>query len=129
MTIFYYLSIMVYVLGISVFFSNKFCDFFKKNIWNFFHNINVTNFFYIEGGNAKLSIAQNRGEKKNCGTHDIKIKWKNNLSLQMFIIYLVLNIILILFYFMFWRYYRVIYQPYFFSCWNYLGHFMQIWRG
>lgn len=30
------LSIMVYVLGISVFFSDKFCDFFKKDIWNFF---------------------------------------------------------------------------------------------
>jgi hypothetical protein len=44
----------------------------------------------------------------------------------MFIMYVVLNIILILFYFMFWKYYRVNYQPYFFSCWNYLGHFMQI---
>jgi hypothetical protein len=48
------------MLGISVFFSNKFCYFFKKNIWNFFHNINVTNFSNSEGENAKLSIAQKK---------------------------------------------------------------------
>lgn len=111
------------------FFPRNFVTFSWKIFGIFFHNINVTNFSNIEGGNAKLSIAQNWGGEKNCGTHDIKIKWKNNLSLQMFIMYLVLNIIIILFYFMFWRYYRVIYQPYFFSCWNYWGHFMQIEGG
>jgi uncharacterized protein YhbP (UPF0306 family) len=50
------------------FFSNKFYYFFKKkNIWIFFHNINVTNFSNIEGENAKLSIAQNWGQKKTVG--------------------------------------------------------------
>jgi len=61
---FFILSIMFYVLGISVFFSNKFCDSFKKNIWNFSHNINVTNFSNIEGETTKFSIAQNWGKNK-----------------------------------------------------------------
>ncbi len=46
------------------FFPTNFVTFSRKIFGIFFHNINVTNFSNIEGGNAKLSIAQNCGGEK-----------------------------------------------------------------